>query len=225
MIKSSKQKWRDLGPRVTSAVVMLVIGVLATIAGHGAFTALVCIAGLIGVWEFYMMIQAKRRNGALSRSDYVALTLYFTLFALGILGLIGVSERAGRVGVVYIVSLVVITDTLGYFAGRSFGGRKFWPSISPKKTWAGVLGGWAGVVLLSVAIGAAIGIKPLLGFAIASVLLSFASQLGDIAQSAVKRRMGVKDSSNIIPGHGGVLDRFDALLAVGALFFVLNMVV
>jgi phosphatidate cytidylyltransferase len=115
---------------------------------------------------------------------------------------------------------------MGYFVGRTVGGRKFWPSVSPKKTWSGVLGGWIGAALIA---GIAVLFLHLdlreslmiVGFAI---VLSFASQLGDIAQSALKRRMGVKDSSNIIPGHGGVLDRFDALLAVGAVLFFLRLV-
>jgi phosphatidate cytidylyltransferase len=221
----SARNWRDLGPRVTSAIVLVAIGIAAIALGHAAFTALVLLAAVIGVWEFYTMVQFKRQTGPLMRSDMIAVGAYFVLFIVGIVGLIGISATGGRLGVLFTISLVAVTDTLGYFVGRSVGGAKFWPSISPKKTWAGIVGGWAGALLLAACFGAAIGIKPLIGFVFAAVLLSFASQLGDIAQSAVKRRMGVKDSSNIIPGHGGVLDRFDALLAVGALFILLNMVI
>ncbi len=117
----------------------------------------------------------------------------------------------------WMVLVVVATDTAGYFAGKTIGGAKFWPAISPKKTWSGTIGGWvaAAVVGLCFLIWAGWGwlVMPL------SVAVAFASQMGDIAQSALKRRLGVKDSSTLIPGHGGVYDRFDGL--VGAALFLL----
>ena len=102
-----------------------------------------------------------------------------------------------------------------------FGGPKFWPAISPKKTWSGVACGWAaaalvGLMLVRIA-GAGIALIWI------SVLVSFASQMGDIAQSALKRKMGVKDSSDLLPGHGGVFDRFDALLGAVLLLFVISI--
>ena len=103
------------------------------------------------------------------------------------------------------------------FAGRIFGGPKFWPRFSPKKTWSGTVAGWiaaAGIGLIFLRISTA-GIDLLW----ISALLAFASQLGDIAESAIKRQAGVKDSSNLIPGHGGLMDRFDGLL--GAALFML----
>ena len=115
------------------------------------------------------------------------------------------------------MTVVIATDVFGYFAGRTFGGPKFWPSISPKKTWSGTSAGWiaAGVV------GFIFALFTDAGWSIVwvSMVLSFASQMGDIAESALKRRMKVKDSSTLIPGHGGPLDRFDALL--GAALFML----
>jgi phosphatidate cytidylyltransferase len=115
------------------------------------------------------------------------------------------------------VLVVVVTDIAGYFAGRIIGGPKFWPAVSPKKTWSGTVAGWlsaAVVGLIFLAISTA-GIDLIW----ISSVLAFASQLGDIAESAIKRRAGVKDSSNLIPGHGGLMDRFDGLL--GAALFML----
>jgi phosphatidate cytidylyltransferase len=107
---------------------------------------------------------------------------------------------------------VWVTDIGGYFAGRGLGGPKLWPRVSPKKTWAGAIGGF--VASLAIALGFAVfklgEIGPLLLLAAA---LSIASQLGDLFESAVKRRFGVKDSSQIIPGHGGLLDRLDGFVA------------
>ena len=122
-------------------------------------------------------------------------------------------EGGGVVWILWLLLTVVVTDVCGYFAGRAIGGRKFWPSISPKKTWAGVLAGWLGAGVVGAAF------MPLTntgeGLILVSVALSFASQMGDIGESALKRRAGVKDSSNLLPGHGGLLDRLDGV--VGAL--------
>lgn len=121
----------------------------------------------------------------------------------------------GLAWVLWLVALVIGSDIAGYFAGRLIGGPKLWPRVSPKKTWSGTVAGW----LLAVAIGAAF-MGPLgagAGLILASVLVAMAGQAGDIAESAIKRRAGVKDSSNLIPGHGGVLDRFDAMIAAAVM--------
>ena len=118
----------------------------------------------------------------------------------------------------WLVIVVAMTDIAGYFAGRMIGGAKFWPAISPKKTWSGVVAGW----IAAACVGAVFVMVTAAGIGLIwiSAVLSFASQMGDIAQSAVKRKMGVKDSSNLLPGHGGLFDRFDAMLGA-SLFMVL----
>ncbi len=120
-----------------------------------------------------------------------------------------------------LAAIVVISDTLGYFAGRMIGGPKFWPRISPKKTWSGTIAGWLGAALFGAFVVAPMvatatdGSQPL-RFALIAVALAFAGQMGDIAESAIKRRAGVKDASALIPGHGGFLDRLDAMIAAAA---------
>ncbi|WP_323784563.1 phosphatidate cytidylyltransferase [Thalassovita sp.] len=126
-------------------------------------------------------------------------------------------REGGAIWVVWLVSVVAICDIAGYFAGRLLGGPKFWPRVSPKKTWSGTVAGWIGAALVGVCFMAYSPAGPEL--VIVSVIMAFASQLGDVAESAIKRTVGVKDSSNLIPGHGGVLDRFDAML--GALLLAL----
>lgn len=123
----------------------------------------------------------------------------------------------GPSGILALVGIVVISDVGGYFAGRAFGGPKFWPRISPKKTWSGTIAGWIGAGVFGAIVGPVVfGISPIWA-GLAAMLLAFAGQMGDIAESWMKRRAGVKDSSTLIPGHGGVLDRLDALVAVAAL--------
>lgn len=118
-----------------------------------------------------------------------------------------------------VMALVWVADTAAYFTGKAFGRRKLAPSISPGKTWEGVAGAFAGVALY-LAVNSLLG-NPLLDggrFAwlaagLAGLLLTGVSVLGDLFESAMKRAAGVKDSSNLLPGHGGVLDRVDALTA------------
>jgi len=117
---------------------------------------------------------------------------------------------AGLLWLLWIVCVVVATDVAGYMAGRSIGGPKFWPAISPKKTWSGTVAGWLAAGVMGLIFGIILGVGAQL--VLISVVLSVAGQAGDVWESWIKRRVGVKDSSNLIPGHGGVLDRFDAML-------------
>jgi phosphatidate cytidylyltransferase len=149
------------------------------------------------------------------------LRVVFMVFAVMVLlagfGMMSVRDDMGFIWMLWLVLVVVATDVVGYFAGRIIGGPKFWPSVSPKKTWAGTGFGWIGAALVGAAFVANTGAGvQLIGV---SVALSMASQMGDIAESAIKRRVGVKDSSHLIPGHGGLLDRFDGML--GAAVFLL----
>lgn len=137
----------------------------------------------------------------------------FAGFGLAIMlvtfGLVGLREGQGLVFVLWLLGVVIISDTAGYFAGRIIGGPKFWPAISPKKTWSGTVAGWLGAALSGLALWAAgLGDASLIWI---SPLLALAGQMGDIAESWLKRRAGVKDASNLIPGHGGFMDRFDAV--------------
>ncbi|MEZ5912184.1 MAG: phosphatidate cytidylyltransferase [Paracoccaceae bacterium] len=151
----------------------------------------------------------------------------FAIYALAVLsaayGLARFRVDYGMLWLLWLVVVVVVTDVAGYFAGRILGGPKFWPRISPKKTWSGTAAGWIGAALVGLAF---------LSFTTAgrdlpwiSALVAFASQMGDIAESAIKRRAGVKDSSNLIPGHGGLLDRFDGLLGAALMMLVVAQVV
>ena len=122
-----------------------------------------------------------------------------------------------------LVFLVVwVTDIGGYFAGRGIGGPKLWPRVSPNKTWAGAIGGFA--ASLAVAAGfAAFGLGKIWPMLLFGSVLSIVSQLGDLFESAVKRRFGVKDSSHIIPGHGGLLDRLDGFVAAVVLAAIFGL--
>jgi len=138
----------------------------------------------------------------------------------------------GFVALVFVFLIVWVTDIGGYFAGRGIGGPKLWARVSPKKTWAGAIGGFAASLAVAAVFAflaphrdselLALKIGPLLAL---GGVLSIVSQLGDLFESAVKRRFGVKDSSQLIPGHGGLMDRLDGFIAamvVAAVFGVLR---
>ena len=147
-------------------------------------------------------------------------------YALAILiagyGLVALREAGGTAAILWLVAVVVASDVLGYFAGRMLGGPKFWPAVSPKKTWSGTVAGWIGAAFVGLVCvvwtGADWLLVPL------SALVALAGQMGDILESWVKRRAGVKDASSLIPGHGGVLDRFDALIGAVVMIMALGLV-
>lgn len=143
---------------------------------------------------------------------WVAGGLAYAAAALIASVLVRLDASMGFVALVFVLLVVWVTDIGGYFAGRGIGGPKLWPRVSPKKTWAGAAGG----LILSLIIAAAfaiLGFGKMLPLLLLGTLLSVVSQLGDLFESAVKRRFGVKDSSHIIPGHGGLLDRLDGFVA------------
>jgi phosphatidate cytidylyltransferase len=136
--------------------------------------------------------------------------------------LLQLDQTHGFVALMLVLLVVWGSDIGGYFAGRGVGGPKLWPRISPNKTWAGAVGGFMASLVISggfvtLGLGKA---GPLL---LAGAVLSIASQLGDLFESGVKRRFGVKDSSHIIPGHGGLLDRLDGFVAAAVLAAVFGV--
>lgn len=144
-------------------------------------------------------------------------------------GLSGVSlawlrdgDHPGLVAILFLFAVVWATDIFAYFVGRSLGGPKLAPSISPGKTQSGALGGTAGGVVAGVALVAFAGLGNLPLLALVAFLLSVVSQVGDLFESWVKRRHGVKDSGNIIPGHGGVMDRVDGLVAAAFALYAIG---
>lgn len=203
---------RMLGGAGQGAVMLGLLAGAAILATKLAPLAIALILALCVPLAAMVMLARHRR--------LFVLTIVMILMA-GV-GLIIHRDSFGLTWMMWLVLVVVVTDILGYFAGRLIGGPKFWPSVSPKKTWSGTIAGWIGAAIVGWVFMAVTGVGAEL--VVISVALSVASQMGDIAESALKRHMGVKDSSNLLPGHGGVYDRFDGLLGAAFVLVIVETV-
>jgi phosphatidate cytidylyltransferase len=219
---SNPAKKSDLGIRTVSAIVMLAVAGGALWAGGVWFDAFIVLVALAALWEFVGLIGKAAGSSAVRVAGSVAALAYVGLA-------VWVLVRIDQVALILLmVGTVILVDIGAYFAGRTIGGPKIAPSISPSKTWAGLLGGVIGATLALLAYfgwgTAAAGYRNFSGLPMIFELLPFGAaiavvaQVGDFFESWLKRRAGVKDSSHLIPGHGGVLDRVDGLLAVACVF-------
>lgn len=164
-----------------------------------------------------------RRGFDVSTRWVVAGTIYV---GLAILALVALRKGADGLGVVVFVFLVAwASDTAAFFAGRAIGGPKLWPRLSPNKTWAGAVAGLLAGVVFGALVAAALAV-PLAATVIAlAAAVSVAAQAGDLLESAAKRHFMVKDTSALIPGHGGMMDRVDGLIAATVLTTLLGAVI
>jgi phosphatidate cytidylyltransferase len=194
-----------VGARAPGAVVagVVALAIAGPLLAKGRMDALllVLVVGLAGV----MLVSPAQRLWSAAGFAYAAAAEVASV-------LVRIDRADGFVALMLVLLVVWVTDIGGYVAGRGIGGPKLWPKVSPGKTWAGAIGGF--VASLMVAAGfVAFGLGKTAPVLVLGAVLSIASQLGDLFESAVKRRFGVKDSSHIIPGHGGLLDRLDGFIA------------
>jgi CDP-diglyceride synthetase len=139
------------------------------------------------------------------------------------LAAIRADDQAGLMAMLFIFAVVWATDILAYFVGRALKGPKLAPRISPGKTWSGAVGGTVSAIIASSALTLVVFSRLSLWTIVIAFLLSVASQIGDLFESFIKRRFGVKDSSHLIPGHGGVMDRVDGLVFACFAAFLLSV--
>ena len=195
---------------VAPGVVALLVAGLCLTLGRLEASLIVSVLGFLAV----ALLAPGERRWAVTGFAYAAAAQLASV-------LLRLDPVEGFAALILVLLVVWATDIGAYFVGRRIGGPKLWPRVSPKKTWSGAVGGFA--ASLVVAAGFAVfhlgrpGPLLLLGS-----VLSVAAQLGDLFESAVKRRFGVKDSSRIIPGHGGLLDRLDGFVAAVVLAAILG---
>ena len=129
----------------------------------------------------------------------------------------------GAAAIFFLFAVVWGTDIMAYFTGRTLGGPKLWPAVSPKKTWSGFLGGTLFGALAGAGVAFVAGLDDIALLLVFGILLAVVSQGGDLLESALKRHFGVKDASHLIPGHGGVMDRLDGFIAAGLLAVLIGL--
>ena len=238
MADGEPAKKSDLKVRTLSAIVMVVVAGTALWLGGWVWTLFVLLVAAGVLWEWSRLTRVIAKGWWSLLLWYVAGAAYVGI-ASDVLLLLRVG---GTTAVSNILGAVVATDIGAYFGGRTFGGPKIAPSISPSKTWSGLAGGMiaAGVWCVTVVVLAnwqdfqaqcqlqIASIEPFVPFdchhfpwwsvswtaALVGTLIAIIAQTGDFFESWMKRRAGVKDSGNLIPGHGGLFDRLDGLLAV-----------
>ncbi len=256
---------------------IICVPVLIFLIGFGPrwlFYAVLCIAGLVGLWEYYgitgvrLPATVKWANSALVVVLFVAVYMRQALLVPGIIVLWAFFPMAlevftysssnenrrsmismaallgpvyttlplallvfidmrpqGHLWIFFLLSVVFACDTGAFYFGRSFGKHKLHERVSPGKTWEGAGGGLFSSLMAAMLFLKFIDLHPFnVSLVLMVILLSTASQIGDLAESVLKRNQGVKESGNILPGHGGILDRIDGLLfAIPVLFFYLNV--
>ena len=192
------------------AVAVLASGVLTLLAvmaaaglGHFGAALAVLVAGVIAV---ALSCAPERRAWGAGGALYAGTVLLAPV-------VLRQDSELGRVAILFLFAIVWATDIFGYFAGRALGGPKLAFRVSPNKTWSGACGGALGAVAAGVLFMRIAGNAELISTVCVALALSVVSQGGDLFESAVKRRFGVKDASHVIPGHGGLMDRLDGFLA------------
>ncbi|MDQ7832429.1 MAG: phosphatidate cytidylyltransferase [Desulfovibrionaceae bacterium] len=199
--------WRKTALTVAAAVLTLPV-----LSGFGDSDSVLVLGVLLGaVWIEKAMFLA--RFGVARPDDpppglpgALVSGLLYVPCALGFL------LRFSPTEIFFVLSAVAVSDAGAYYSGSLMGGPRLWPAVSPKKTWAGALGGMALCVGWCLAYGALWGAAGTATWIWLAVALNLASQCGDLYESALKRAAGIKDSGNLLPGHGGILDRIDGLL-------------
>jgi phosphatidate cytidylyltransferase len=194
---------------VSGAVLVVLVVALVWWAPPAVFEAVAAATVLLGAWELWRLVGLS------------AVPMAVVYLALPLAALVEIRMIAGPQAVFLVMLTIMVSDTAQYYSGRTFGRRPLAPRISPKKTIEGAIGGFVVATALFVVVGAwwaptmSVGVRLLLGLALVALGIA-----GDLFESFLKRRANVKDSSQLIPGHGGVLDRIDALLFAAPVYYL-----
>ena len=201
--------------------------IVAVLIGAAALAGILAAVGLVGLGLLALPIGAiLAALLSLGRNSiFSALGVFYA--GLPTVALIWLRSDAsyGLLAVIFLVAVVVTADSASFVAGRLLGRSKLWPAVSPNKTWAGLIG----AVIASAVVGGlfwfALPDASVVRLAVTGGVLALVAQAGDLAESALKRRFGAKDSGTLIPGHGGVMDRVDGLVAAAAVVGIAAIVI
>lgn len=200
-----------------AAMSALAVAAVVLLTGFQSPWRLAAMAVVAVVWLICAVLSRAWRRIAWALPGVIYVGLAATALVL-----VRNSPEQGTAALFWIIALVVAADTGGYLVGRTIGGPKLAPRISPNKTWSGLGGAVAGAAMVGLLTAFELNHTNVFMLTLISAGLGLVEQAGDLAESAFKRHFGVKDTSQIIPGHGGVLDRVDGLLAVAVAVVIVN---
>ena len=213
--------------RVQSALIFGPIVLFMLYVGGLPFTLMMAAGAVVSIYEWSRMVLSDKKY----RAALILFGIVYIGFSMGMMVWLRNFSDYGLYNMLTLLLIVWASDIFAYFTGKTIGGLKLAPKISPKKTWAGFIGSsiGAGIVATGLTCPLAlekwdvvtIGQMSWMGYAMMGFILAMFGQMGDLFISFIKRRYKVKDTGTLIPGHGGILDRIDALLLVTLLFGVL----
>jgi phosphatidate cytidylyltransferase len=200
--------------RILTGLILAALGVCLGVAEYHGIPAVRFAAAAVAIVMFaeFLYQAGKRKTNCLSRPYFLLTSFYLILFILSA-WFVG----ARPLEMLLILVVVVAADTGGWFFGPRIGGAKMWPELSPKKTWAGQI---AGVICGGLA---AYALTRVSFMVLPGIAIALLAQYGDLAASAVKRKLGIKDFGGILPGHGGIADRFDGWLFILPIAWILGI--
>ncbi len=201
----------NLRKRIVSSLILIPLAIYAIFFSQNLFIALAIAITILMTMEWQEIIRPAEdyKKWQIIGVFYILIPVY-SVIKIRLLD----GEQNGEQILLWMFAIIWSTDIMAFFIGKSFGGPKIAPHISPNKTWSGAVGGLITSAIIGV-ISASVLFKGSIVFFIAiSVILSIIEQISDLIESKIKRTFGVKDSGSIIPGHGGVLDRLDGMILV-----------
>jgi phosphatidate cytidylyltransferase len=201
--------------RVMSSAVLAPLAIAAAYIGGVVFAVFWVAASAIVLWEWARLATgAKLRVFALI--DWLAGGVAYAAVLLFAPLILRRDPEFGLTAILFLFAIVWGTDIVAYFAGRAIGGPKLWRAVSPKKTWSGAIGGTLGGIAAGLLVVTLMGLVVAPMLVLVALVLSIVAQAGDLLESAIKRYFGAKDASQLIPGHGGLMDRLDGFLTAAA---------
>jgi phosphatidate cytidylyltransferase len=209
--------------RVISGAVLIAIAIAVVwFAPPAVFQSFAVLVAALALWELSTLVRAGALGTSAPALTTIAVVAFGTVYiALPIAALVAIRFNPGASAVFLAMLTVMVSDTAQYYSGRAFGRRPLAPAISPKKTIEGAIGGFVfGTAAFAIVGTWWVPQLPLAARVVLGPIIVAFGIAGDLFESMLKRRAGVKDSSSIIPGHGGVLDRIDALLFVAPVYYL-----
>ena len=211
---------RALGARIPGAIGGAAVALVCYAMWRGDASLVLVLMSLFIVAGALAVAGGHPTPGVLADVSAIVFAPIYLGLPLGALAAVRLDAIGGRVAVLLLLAVIVISDSAQYYTGRAFGRRPLAPTISPKKTMEGAIGGMVFGTLAMTAGGLYVFAAPVWMLALLGAAISLLGIVGDLFESLLKRSAGVKDSSNLIPGHGGMLDRIDSLLFAGPVYYL-----